>query len=289
MINSIVCDDVLLGLKKIPDESVHLIVCSPPYNVGIEYDGYSDDLSHSQYLSWTKQVWQECKRVLVSGGRICINIDATMNLDESEDALIERVHPLHVDFTNQLRELGYIYRAEIIWKKEHCPGSKTSWGSYTLCSNPHIRRNTEYVVMASKDSLRLDGDPMMCDLTKDEFHAWTLSEWRIQPETNNTSHPVKYPKELVKRCVKLLSYVGNTVLDPFCGSGTTTTTAIELGRNYIGIDQSKKYCETARRNAAQAKRMLEMEGGYQFIPAPIHVKQASDSKRKNERSKDLFD
>lgn len=265
--NKIICDDVLSALSKIHDNSVHLIVTSPPFNVGIEYDGYNDSLAHSKYLEWMKTIWIECKRVLISGGRMCVNIDATTNLDESEDALIEKVHPLHVDFTNQLREIGFIYRAEIIWCKQNCSGNKTAWGSWCLPSNPHIRRNTEYLIIVSKDCLKLEGDSKKSDLNKDEFQAWTLSEWRIQPETRKHKiHPASFPRELPFRCIKLFSYVGNVVLDIFNGSGTTTTTAVELGRQYIGIDQSEVYCRHAREGVRKAKQELELSGGYNFVP-----------------------
>jgi DNA modification methylase len=282
----IVCCDVLEGLARIDDNSIHLIVTSSPFNVGIEYDKHTDTMPHAQYLSWMNQIWCECYRILVPGGRICINIDATMNLEEN--GLPERVHPLHVDFTNQLREIGYIYRGEICWTKQNAPGKDTAWGSYCLCSNPHIRRNSEYVILACKESLKLEGDPMLCDLTKDEFHEWTLSEWKIQPETSNKGHPVPFPRELVYRCIKLFSYVGNVVLDPFNGSGTTTTTAIELGRKWIGIDNSEKYCRIAQYSADQAMTELELAGGYKFKPAPIHVKEAQQAKGHQEQL-DLFE
>lgn len=282
---------MISSLESLPENSVHLIVTSPPFNVGIGYDKYTDNLPHLEYLAWMKKVWAACKRVLVPGGRICINIDATTNLEEGENALIERVHPLHVDFTNQLRELGYIYRAEIVWTKQNAPGKDTAWGSYTSCSNPHIRRNTEYIVIASKDNLKLDGDTMQCDLTKDEFHKWTLSEWQMKPETNDKGHPVPYPRELVVRCIKLFSYVGNTVLDPFNGSGTTTTTAIQLGRNYIGIDQSERYCRKARQDAAEAEQEIQIAGGYHFEPSPTLVKQGTIRKRHQKQmlQRDVFE
>ena len=127
----------------------------------------------------------------------------------------------------------------------------------------------------------------MCDLTKEEFHAWTLSEWKITPETRKTWHPVPYPRELVKRCIKLFSYVGNTVLDPFNGSGTTTTTALELGRHYIGIDNSEKYCKKAEQDAERVKKEMEISGPYKFTPSPIHQKEAQ-AKKKRQVPNDIF-
>lgn len=257
-----------------PSGSVHLIVNSPPFNVGIDYSNHDDKMPHADYLDWMKRVWRECKRVLVEGGRICINVDATMNLEEN--GLPERVHPLHVDFTNQIRELGYIYRGEICWTKQNAPGKATAWGSYCLCSNPHIRRNSEYIILASKDSLKLEGDNMMCDLTPAEFHEWTLSEWKMTPQSQQKGHPAPFPRELAKRCIKLFSYVGNTVLDPFNGSGTTTTTAYELGRVAIGIDNSEKYCKIARTGLRQTDQEFKTVGPYKFIPSPLREKKVME-------------
>lgn len=278
--NSIICGDVLESLRCIDPNSIHLIVTSPPFNVRIKYDNYNDNIPHSTYLAWLKDVWTECLRVLVCGGRICVNIDATMNMEKGSDSLPERVHPLHVDITNQLRDLGYIYRCELSWAKHNSSGSDTCWGSWCSVSNPHIRRNTEYIIVASKESLRLDGDPKKVDITKDEFMKWTLSDWRITPETKNKLHPAPFPRELVHRCIKLFSYVGNIVLDPFNGSGTTTSTAYELGRRYIGIDLSTKYCEYATSTISRIKSEFKIGGEYHFVPPSsvpsIAVSQISD-------------
>jgi len=635
--NQIICCDVLEGLSKIDDNSVHLVCTSPPFNVSVKYANHNDNMPHQQYLAWMRQVWEECHRVLVKGGRICINCDVTMNLEEGPDRLPERMHPLHVDFTNQLRDIGFIYRGEICWGKQNSPGKKTAWGcyddqtevltnkgfktfsevkkedklatmdldsreliyqhpssiicedysgdmyhiknttidlkitpdhnmifehyykkrievrpmnkmnknfripkkhagneigeevdlfflpevpygkrtrkkirnsfstpfkvkmddwlrflgifltdgclyisksnkshtisiyqckdkykdeiesllkrlpwkfthkpskceyytcnkrlgrclsefknkngrtfpdyilslsnrqkkifvdwlfkgdghtdkngikkylavaskefvnkllkvltdinyhysvskkkkqkdriykghlfrytkriyivsiltskhysiirrnislkkykgkiycvevpnhsllvgrngkyawcgnSYNQCSNPHIRRNSEYIVMASKEDLKLEGDPMMCDLKPEEFHEWTLSEWKFQPETqtNQKGHPVSFPSELPKRCIKLFTYVGNVVLDCFNGVGTTTSTAYQFGRQYIGIDNSEEYCRIAREKIQHIKRDA-CRDGYEFTPAPDVLK---ENKKKKRNKTDMF-
>jgi len=279
-LDTIICADVFDGLRSIPKDTVHLIVTSPPFNLGIEYDNADDSKAHKDYLKWTQKVWKECKRVLVHGGRICINIDATYNHNQ-DDEYPERVHPLHVDFTNQLRELGYIYRCEISWYKQNAPGRFTTWGSYLSCSNPHVRRVHEYIVVASKGNLRLEGDPNKCCLGKEEFHEYTLSEWQFTPETGS-SHPAPFPFELPKRCIRLFSYVGNTVLDPFCGSGTTCYAAKELGRRYIGIDNSEDYCELSKARLSSLNQDIT---GYQYIPAPETLKK-TPSKRQLKKQRE---
>jgi len=211
-----------------------------------------------------------------------------MNLEGEPESRKERVHPLHVDFTNQIRDLDYIYRGEICWTKQNAPGKDTAWGSYCLPSNPHIRRNSEYIILASKDTLTLQGDHMLSDITKEEFHQWTLSEWKITPETRK-NHPAPFPRELVRRCIKLFSFVNNVVLDPFNGSGTTTSTAAEHGRNYIGIDLSESYCRQARNDAQSIKKELEISGGYKFVPSPILCKEAQNRKNKTKTRISLYD
>lgn len=279
--NTINCCDVVDGLKQIENNSVHLIVTSPPFNLHIKYDTYDDDIPHEQYLKWMKEVWTECYRVLATGGRICINIDATNNTEKN--GLPERVHPLHVDFTNQLRNIGYIYMAEIIWLKDEIPTGKSCFGSYLLPSSPYIRRNTEYIVVAAKETLKLAGDPMKSDLTQAEFHEWTISHWKIKPDTstNKKGHPAAFPTQLPYRCIKLFSFVGNTVLDCFSGAGTTTTVAHELGRNYIGIDISPAYCEYAR------KRIRNNSFEYIYTPAPVILERRKKQKQ-SEKPIDLF-
>ena len=290
--SAIVCDDVLAGLSRITDASVHLIVTSPPYNANIDYDNWKDNLPHAEYLSWMRKVFTECFRVLQAGGRMCLNIDATTNTTEDVDGL---VLPLHVDFTNILREIGFLYRGEVIWCKQNAPGSPTAWGSYGLCSNPRFKRNTEYIIMAFKGNSKLEGDSTFCDLKPEEFQKWSLTEWRFAPETRKSGHPVPFPRELPNRCIKLFSYVGNTVLDPFNGSGTTTTTAFELGRKYLGIDNSELYCTQARNEIKNAGNYMKLNlkksdpdarlfGGYSWIPAPVLLKRSKISKQARGKS-----
>jgi len=97
VLNTVINEDVIKGLKLIPDNSVELVITSPPYNLSINYDGYDDNLAHADYLAWMKSVWIECYMVLVDGGRICINVALTTN---KEEEILEKIHPLHVDFTN---------------------------------------------------------------------------------------------------------------------------------------------------------------------------------------------
>jgi modification methylase len=245
--NQIILGDVLEGLSLIPDESVHLICTSPPYNCNIPYGNHNDGMPWKVYLDWLFSIWKECSRVLVSGGRMAINIDSITNRQNPEDK--EYIRPILAELVFQMRQIPcMMYRTEIAWYKQNVAGRATAWGSHLSCSNPVMRRNHEHILVWSKDSWRLEGDSELSDMTQKEFEAWTMSAWHIQPETKNLGcHPAIFPEEMVRRVIKLYSYRENLVLDPFCGSGTTCVVAASHGRRYIGIDNHKPYVEYAER------------------------------------------
>jgi site-specific DNA-methyltransferase (adenine-specific) len=206
---------------------------------------------------WLKDIMIEINRILVHGGRVAINIDAMTNRQEDSDK--EYIRPIYADLVNICREIGLNFRTEICWYKQNAVGRKTAWGSYMSCSNPIIRRNHEYILVWSKGDWKLDGDSDQSDMTKKEFEDWTFSTWHIQPETRNlNNHPAPYPEELAKRVIKLLSYRGNTVLDPFMGTGTTAAAAKILSRNYIGIDNSIQDVEYAQKRIANIDDIFEI-------------------------------
>lgn len=238
VLNTIMLDDVLDGLAKIPSNSVHLVFSSPPYNIQLEgYRNRHDDDPYKVYVAWLKKIFVECERILVNGGRLVINIDSVRNRQDDE----EYMRPIYGDLVNAAREIGLKFRTEICWYKQNWSGRATAFGSYMSCSNPAIRRNHEYVLVWSKGDWKLDGDQELSDMTPKEFQEWTFSTWFIQPETkNHNDHPAPFPEELAIRVIKLFSYRGNTVVDPFMGTGTTGLVAKMLGRNYIGIDNSEK-------------------------------------------------
>jgi len=255
LLNTIMLDDVLDGLKKIPDESVHLVLSSPPYNIQLEgYRNRNDDDPYKVYVDWLKKIFVECKRILVDGGRLVINIDSVRNRQDDE----EYMRPIAGDLINIGREIGLKYRTEICWYKQNWSGRATAFGSYMSCSNPAIRRNHEYIMVWSKGSWKLEGDPELSDMTNEEFQNWTFSTWFIQPETQNLNgHPAPFPEELAKRVIKLFSYRGNTVVDPFMGTGTTGLMAKVLGRNYIGIDNSESDVVYARQRISSVSNIFD--------------------------------
>ena len=243
-INKIVCGDVLETLKKISDNSVHLAITSPPYNVGKDYDNHNDKMDYQEYLNWLEKVWIETQRVLVPGGRFALNIAPTG---------IKDFVPIHHDFTNQMRKIGMKFRTEIIWYKQTML-KRTAWGSFKSPANPHIVPSWEYILIFSKNGDRLDGSDRNADITKEEFMKFSDGMWYIPPETQRNGHPAPFPEELIYRLMKFYSYKGNTVLDMFGGTGTVAVVSQKTGRNFIHIDISPEYCKTAEDRLAKAKR-----------------------------------
>ena len=233
--NQFLCGDVLDMIKKIPDSSIHFAVTSPPYNVGKDYDNHNDKMNHQDYLDWLYKVWVETKRVLVPGGRFAINIAPTG---------IKDFVAIHHDYIEQMKKLGMKFRTEILWYKQTML-KRTAWGSFKSPANPHIVPSWEYVLIFTKDQDRLDGDPQMADIKKEEFMKFSDGFWKIQPETQRKGHPAPFPEELIYRLVKFYSYKGNNILDMFGGTGTVATIATRTGRNFVHIDISPQYCKVA--------------------------------------------
>lgn len=238
-LNKIINADVLDGLAALPAESVHVAITSPPYNLEKDYEHHDDDLDYTKYLDWMREVWEATLRVLVTGGRLCINI--------GENKRQNITYPTFSAFINQCVDLGMLYRGTVIWNKnsaaKHC-----AWGSWKSCSNPHVVPRHEYIIIFSKDQFKLEGDKEKCDITDQEFMDYTRSVWTMATESKKRiGHPAPFPEELPRRLIRYYSYQGNTVLDMFAGSGTVGVVASQLERNFILVDSSPAYCEIARK------------------------------------------
>ncbi len=222
-------------MSLLPDNSVHLMVTSPPYNVGKEYD---EDLGLVEYRSFLKAVCAEVYRVLVVGGRACINV---ANLGRRPYI------PLHSHIIEDMLDTGYLMRGEIIWDKGASAGASTAWGSWKSASNPVIRDVHEYVLVFSKGSMRRQGGERSSTISRDEFLECTKSVWSFHAESaRKVGHPAPFPVELPYRLIQLYTFEGDVVLDPFCGSGTTCIAAIKSKRHYVGFDNNEEYVSLAR-------------------------------------------
>jgi len=187
-------------------------------------------------------------------------------------------------------EIGMLPFAEIVWYKQDAAGKKTAWGSWCSCSCPIMRSVHEYIYVFSKDKYSLEGDIEQCDLDPQEFNDWTFSTWFISPETRNMGgHPVPFPEELVTRAVKLWTYRGDTVLDPFSGSGTTSYVAMLLGRNYIGIDIDPEYVDYAKGRIEMSDDLFADQK--QYVPRSVRLDRIKAKKGKDcfeEEQEELF-
>jgi len=247
--NQIINGDVLEIMKKIPTNSVHLVITSPPYNVGKNYDNHNDKMDYQEYLNWLNDVWKETQRILVNGGRFCLNIAPTG---------IKDFVPIHHDFTNQLRKLGMKFRTEIIWYKQTML-KRTAWGSWKSPANPHIVPSWEYILVFSKDGDKLEGSSKDADITTQEFKDFSDGFWQIQPERQRNGHPAPFPEDLIYRLIKFYSYKGNIVLDMFGGTGTVAVVSHKTGRKFIHIDISKEYCATAKNRLEKVKGEISQQ------------------------------
>jgi modification methylase len=226
------------NMKEVKDNSVQLIVTSPPYNVQKPYENHSDNMPLEEYLKMLNGVWKECKRVLCDGGRICVNIANTWR---------NPYLPLHSYIIQQLVDLGFLMRGEIIWDKGASVGTSTAWGSWKSPSNPTLRDVHEYIMIFSKSSFGVSNNREN-DLTKEEFLEFTKSIWAFPTiSAKKIGHPAPFPEELPRRIIKLYTFPNDVVLDPFMGAGTTAIAAKKLKRHYIGYDISKEYCKLAEK------------------------------------------
>jgi site-specific DNA-methyltransferase (adenine-specific) len=236
--NTIICDECENVIPNLPDDSVDMIVTSPPYNVNLgknkynshEYDQYDDNKKHDSYITWLCGILNSFGPKLKIGGRVCININ------DGKNGRIPTCSDL-------IQGLNYKPFAHIVWDKGHT-SNRTAWGSWLSPSMPSFPTPFERILVFSKGEYKLQykGET---DLEREEFIQWANSIWRFKPE-NRKNHPAPFPLELPKRLIKMLSWKDAFIVDPFNGSGTTTLACKMFGRRYLGIDLSEEYCTDAR-------------------------------------------
>lgn len=222
-------------MMELPDRSVHLMVTSPPYNVGKEYD---QDLSLVEYLDYLKRVWREVYRVLAPGGRMCINV---ANLGRKPYL------PVHLFIMQSALELGFQMRGEIIWNKAASASPSTAWGSWQSATNPTLRDVHEYILIFCKDSFRRKAQPGRVNtISKEQFLEYTKSVWAFSAApARKVGHPAPFPVELPARLIQLYTFSGEVVLDPFMGSGQTAIAAKQAGRHFVGYEIDPQYVALA--------------------------------------------
>jgi DNA modification methylase len=246
------------SMDAVPDGSVALVVTSPPYFAGKTYEEELEregvPSSYLEYLELLTDVFAECVRKLEPGGRIAVNV---ANLGRKP------YRSLSADVIRILQDrLGLLLRGELVWQKGEGASGSCAWGSFRGAANPVLRDITERVVVASKGRFdrarsakqrRAEGLPSETTVMTDEFLALTLDVWEIPPESaRRVGHPAPFPVELPEQLIRLYTFEGDLVLDPFMGSGSALVAAARLGRRYVGYDTDADYVDIARRRVAEA-------------------------------------
>lgn len=224
------------NMNELPNNSIHLMITSPPYNVSKEYD---QDLSLDEYLTLLKNSFKEIYRVLVNGGRACINV---ANLGRKPYI------PLSDYISKIMINIGFNMRGEIIWNKAASASPSTAWGSWQSAANPILRDIHEYILVFSKGDYKREKHHKENTITKEQFMEWTKSIWTMNAESaKRIGHPAPFPEELPFRLIQLYSFKDDIILDPFMGSGTTAVAALKCGRKFVGYEINRDYINLAEK------------------------------------------
>ena len=242
---------IILGsstqMKELPDNCVHLMVTSPPYNVTKEYDA---NLTLKEYLLFLEEVFTEVYRVLTYGGRACINV---ANLGRKPYL------PISDYISNIMLKIGFLMRGEVIWYKAAGAGVSMAWGSWKSAANPVLRDTHEYILIFSKGSFSRKAKDRKNTITNKEFMEFTKSVWIMNPESaKKVNHPAPFPLELPYRLIQLYTFEDDIVLDPFIGSGTTAIAALKTGRRYVGYEVDPSYIQNAEKRIEPIARQMNL-------------------------------
>ncbi len=246
--NKIVCADSEIFLRELPNECIDIVFTSPPYNFGLDYGGARDDKNWREYFRKLFRILDECVRVVKDGGRVVVNVQP----------LFSDYVPSHHIISRHLLRRGMIWKGEILWEKNNYNCKYTSWGSWKSPSAPYLKYSWEFVEVFCKGGIKKPGLRENADISGEDFKKWVYGKWAIAPErASKHGHPAMFPEELARRVLLLFSFRGDAVLDPFNGAGTTTLVARRTGRDYLGVEISSQYCQTAEsRLAAEAPARL---------------------------------
>ena len=257
--NIIYNQDCVEGMRELVlDQSVDLVVTSPPYNLGIKYDVFNDKMSIPDYWKWCEVWLKEIYRVLKPDGRLCLNHYLSCGRGSNGDNTEGRFGPL-MNLNYIAESIGFHHHGVAIWD-EITLAKPTAWGSWLSASAPYVNSPYEGVLILFKDHWKKDR-PGKTDISVKEFMGAITGVWKFQPEQDRTT-PAPFPVALPRRCILLLTWEGDLVLDPFMGSGSTAVAAKQTRRDFIGFEISKAYCDIA-------KKRLEQDNLLNWLPAKV--------------------
>ncbi len=234
----IIHDDILTT-DLVANNSIDLMVTSPPYNVDIKYNSHNDEAPYAEYLEFNRRWLSRCFDFLKDDGRLCLNIPLDKNKGGQQS--------VGADLTTIAKQAGFRYHATIIWNEGNI-SRRTAWGSFCSASAPYVIAPVELIVVLYKQSWKRTTGSGRSDITKREFMEWTNGVWTFSGESKRrVGHPAPFPLELPMRCIKLFSYIDDTVLDPFLGSGTTVVAAHLAKRKGVGVELDEDYCKLAQK------------------------------------------
>ncbi|MEM4508916.1 MAG: site-specific DNA-methyltransferase [Archaeoglobaceae archaeon] len=246
----VILNDDFLTTALIPSNSVDLIVTSPPYNVDIHYDSFKDDIPYENYLEFTEKWLRKALDLIKPDGRMCLNIP----LDKSKGREEEGFQSVYADIVEIAKKVGWKYFSTIIWNESNI-SRRTAWGSWLSASAPYVIAPVEVIVLLYKEKWK-KAKQGKSDVSREEFIEWTNGLWSFPGENRKRiGHPAPFPLELPMRCIKLFSFVGDVVLDPFLGSGTTLIACALTNRIGIGVEIDRKYCEIAKKRLISEGRL----------------------------------
>lgn len=243
----IINDDVL-STENLDNDSIDLIITSPPYNLDIKYNSHNDQISYEQYLEFSRKWLSRCFNWLKEDGRLCLNIPLDKNKGGQQS--------VGADITTIAKKIGFKYHSTIIWNEGNI-SRRTAWGSWLSASAPYVIAPVELIIVLYKNKWKKN-HKNESDISKDEFMNWTNGLWTFQGQNKKGAggHPAPFPVELPKRCIKLFSFIGDIILDPFMGSGSTLIAAALNNRKGIGIEIDKEYCVIAKGRILEAANLL---------------------------------
>lgn len=245
--NILIYKDDILKITAIPENSIDLIVTSPPYNIDIHYNSNADNLTYDDYLEFSRKWIKKCYDLAKNDGRFCLNIPLDKNKGGQQS--------VGADITKIAKDVGWKYHSTIIWNEGNI-SRRTAWGSYLSASAPYVIAPVELILVLYKNNWKKTSGSRKSDITKAEFMQWTNGIWSFSGESKKrVGHPAPFPIELPRRCIKLFTFLGDTVLDPFVGSGTTLIAAYLNNRKGIGVDIDKRYCDLAIKRLQQEAKI----------------------------------